>query len=111
MVLEKQRSSFLGGGYGGAREYSEQMAQDMDAFIKRELQEHYQAVVARLELYRGAIENMVVELYEKENIDGDLVRKIIKDFEADNGLESLVVDIKSTDEKLAPENPDGSKRE
>ncbi len=111
MVLEKQRSSFLGGGYGSAREYSEQMAQEMDTFIKRELKEHYDAVVARLELYRGAIENMVVALYDKENIDGDLVRTIITDFEKENGMESLVEEIKSTDEKLAPENPDGSKVE
>jgi len=106
MVLEKQRSSFLGGGYGGPREYSEQMAQDMDAFIKRELQEHYASVIARLELYKGAIENMVSELYEKENIDGSVVRKIITDFEKENNLETLVAEMKTTDEKLSPQDSD-----
>ena len=99
MVLEKQRSSFLGGGYSAPREYSEQMAQDMDAFIKRELQEHYEGVIARLELYRGAIENMVIELYDKENIDGDIVRSIITDFEKENNLETLVATMPSREEK------------
>ena len=104
LVLEKQRSSFLGGGYSGSREYSEQMAQDMDTFIKRELSEHYTSVVARLETYRGAIENMVTELFEKENIDGDLVRDVIRTFETDNDMESLVAELpKSLDEKLKDE--------
>ncbi len=91
MVLEKQRSSFLGGGMGGqAREYSEKMAEDMDQHIKATLAEHYEQVVARLEEYRGAIENMVTELYKTENIDGSVVRKVITDFEAENGIESKV---------------------
>jgi cell division protease FtsH len=92
MVLERQRQSFLGGpGMGGqAREYSEKMAEDMDQHIKVTLEAHYQKVVARLEEYRGAIENMVTELYKTENIDGDVVRKVIMDFEKENGIESKV---------------------
>jgi cell division protease FtsH len=88
MVLEKQRSTFLGGGIQQAREYSEQMAQDMDAYIKLTLAEHYVKVKARLEEYRDAIENMVTLLYEKENITGSQVREIIEAFEKENGLES-----------------------
>jgi len=89
MVLEKQRSSFLGGAMQQqSREYSEQMAQDMDAYIKSTLAEHYEAVKARLEEYRDAIENMVALLYEKENISGAQVRDIIEKFEQENGLES-----------------------
>ena len=91
MVLEKQRSSFLGGGMGAQpREYSEKMAEDMDQHIKVTLAKHYKDVVARLEEYRGAIENMVTELYKTENIDGSVVRKVITDFEAENGIESRV---------------------
>jgi cell division protease FtsH len=88
MVLEKQRSSFLGGGMGSAREYSEKMAEDMDQHIKAELAKHYSDVIASLTTYKDAIETMVASLFEKETIDGDEVRKIIRDFEQDNGMES-----------------------
>ncbi|MEA3373015.1 MAG: ATP-dependent zinc metalloprotease FtsH [Campylobacterota bacterium] len=88
MVLEKQRNSFLGGGMQQAREYSEQMAQDTDKYIKSTLAERYDAVKERLEEYRGAIENMVKLLYIKENITGQQVRDIIIDFEHSNNLES-----------------------
>ena len=90
MVLEKQRNTFLGGGMQSSREYSEQMAQDMDNFIKRELSEHYEQVKARLETYKGAIESIVKELYKKENIDGSTVREIIEAYEQEQGLPSLL---------------------
>ncbi len=88
MVLEKQRQSFLGGGAGASREFSEKMAENMDNFIKNSLSEHYENVKASLEEYRGAIENMVSLLYEKENITGDDVRAIIEKFELENDIES-----------------------
>ncbi len=88
MVLEKQRSSFLGGGMGSAREYSEKMAEDMDQHIKSELAKHYSDVIASLNTYKEAIETMVASLFEKETIYGDEVRKIISDFEKENGMES-----------------------
>lgn len=88
MVLEKQRSSFLGGGMGSAREYSEKMAEDMDQHIKAELAKHYSGVIASLNTYKDAIETMVASLFEKETIDGDEVRKIIREFEEENGIES-----------------------
>jgi len=88
MVLEKQRQSFLGGGAPAAREFSEKMAEDMDSFIKISLSEHYVEVKKSLEEYRGAIENMVSLLYDKENITGEDVREIIEKFEKDNEMES-----------------------
>ncbi|RLA72469.1 MAG: cell division protein FtsH [Epsilonproteobacteria bacterium] len=88
MVLEKQRQSFLGGGMGQAREYSEKMAEDMDEHIKSTLQSHYEDVVSRLKEYRGAIENMVEVLYKSENISGNLVRKVIGEFEEEMGMET-----------------------
>ena len=91
MVLEKQRQSFLGPGAGGStREYSEKTAEAIDDFIKRSLDEHYEKVKARLEEYRGAIENMVKLLYEKENITGDDVREIILAYEKEKGIKSKV---------------------
>ncbi len=92
MVLEKTRQSFLGGGAPAAREYSDKMAEDMDTFIKESLQEHYTLVLARLEEYRDAIEDMVALLYKKENITGEEVREIIENFEKENGLESKLDD-------------------
>ena len=93
MVLEKSRQSFLGGGAQATREYSDKMAEDMDAFIKASLEEHYNAVVARLEEYRGAIEDMVALLYKKENITGEEVREIIISFEEAHGMESKVSEV------------------
>ncbi|WP_345987439.1 ATP-dependent zinc metalloprotease FtsH [Sulfurimonas sp. HSL1-2] len=90
MVLERQRSTFLGGGMTQGREYSEKMAQDMDTFIKQTLAEHYVDVKTRLETYRGAIEDMVALLYKRENISGAEVREIIRGFETDNGMETLL---------------------
>lgn len=99
MVLEKQRSSFLGGAMGSAREYSEKMAEDMDQHIKSELQKHYADVIASLNTYKDAIETMVTSLFEKETIDGDEVRKIIADFEIENGLESRLQQNEETEDK------------
>ncbi len=86
MVLEKQRSSFLGGNMGSAREYSEKMAEDMDQHIKSELAAHYIEVVKSLNMYKDAIETMVSSLFEKETIDGDEVRRIIAEYEKENGM-------------------------
>ncbi len=106
MVLERQRQSFLGGNMGGQpREYSEKMAEDMDQHIKATLEKRYEAVVTRLEEYRGAIEKMVEELYKTENISGDVVREVITTFEKENGIESKVeTDIASEDERVFAED-------
>ena len=93
MVLEKQRQSFLGGGQQTTREYSDKTAQEMDEFIKSSLDERYAKVLARLQEYKGAIEDMVALLYKKENITGEEVREIIINFETENGLESKIQDV------------------
>ena len=91
MVLEKQRNAFLNGGLGSTREYSEEMAQKMDEYIKKILNERFEAVKESLETYREAIENIVKELFEKENIDGEKVREIISEYEKAHNLESRIV--------------------
>ncbi|MGZ8546803.1 MAG: ATP-dependent zinc metalloprotease FtsH, partial [Sulfuricurvum sp.] len=88
MVLERQRSTFLGGGMTQAKEYSEKMAEGMDTYIKTTLNERYAEVKIRLEEYRDAIEKMVELLYAKENISGDQVREIIENYEIDNEIET-----------------------
>jgi len=113
MVLEKSRQSFLGGGQQVSREYSDKMAENMDEFIKSSLDEHYKEVLASLEDYRGAIEDMVKLLYKKENITGDEVRDIIINFEKENGMESKVSEVHNDieeelkqDAKMADESLD-----
>lgn len=91
MVLEKSRSSFLGGYQNSHKEYSQKMSEAMDEFIKKTLQERYSAVLDRLREYNGAIEEIVKLLYKKENITGDDVREIIIKFEKENDIESKVV--------------------
>ncbi|MGZ5208592.1 MAG: ATP-dependent zinc metalloprotease FtsH [Sulfuricurvum sp.] len=96
MVLEKQRSTFLGGGMTQAKEYSEKMSENMDNYIKNNLNERYVHVKTRLEEYRDAIEKMVELLYAKENISGDQVREIIKAYEVAENIETKLEPRKET---------------
>ncbi|OUT09546.1 cell division protein FtsH [Campylobacter concisus] len=101
MVLEKQRATFLNGGQS-IKDYSDKMAEKVDEFVKTLLHERYTAVLGLLEIYKGAIENMVSALYEEETIEGKRVREIIKNYEIENDLESRLVDTEE-DEKSKKE--------
>ena len=101
MVLEKQRATFLNGGQS-IKDYSDKMAEKVDEFVKTLLHERYTAVLGLLEIYKGAIENMVSALYEEETIEGKRVREIIKNYEIENSLESRLVEIEE-DEKSKKE--------
>lgn len=92
MVLEKQRNTFLGGG-GASREFSEQLAQEIDTHIKNTLDERYTYVKNLLRDYKDAIESMVKELFDKEVIDGARVREIIEEYEKANNLQSRLIPI------------------
>lgn len=91
MVLEKQRNVFLNGGISSSREYSEEMAQKMDSYIRDILNDRFEAVKTSLEEYREAIEDMVNELFDKENIDGEKVREIISNYEKKNNMQTRLV--------------------
>lgn len=92
MVLEKPRNAFLGGGLGSSREFSEKIAEKMDEFIKKTLDDRYCAVKQILNDYRQAVENMVSELLEQEVIDGARVREIVRAFEVENNLETKLIE-------------------
>ena len=77
MVLEKQSNAFLGG-YNQSKDYSEKTQEAMDEFVKNFLNQRYEAVKEKLRKYSQVIEQMVKELYEKEVIQGDRVRELIK---------------------------------
>ncbi|EAJ2129864.1 ATP-dependent zinc metalloprotease FtsH [Campylobacter upsaliensis] len=85
MVLEKQRNTFLTGGQS-IKDYSEKMAESLDDYVKKTLDERYADVKQTLNIYKGAIETMVNALYEEETIEGAKVREIIKEFEEQNAL-------------------------
>ncbi|EOC5017850.1 ATP-dependent zinc metalloprotease FtsH [Campylobacter upsaliensis] len=85
MVLEKQRNTFLTGGQS-IKDYSEKMAESLDDYVKKTLDERYADVKQTLNIYKGAIETMVSVLYEEETIEGAKVREIIKEFEEQNAL-------------------------
>lgn len=91
MVLEKQRNAFLGGGMGSAREFSEKTAEGVDGFVRQTLAVRFSHVKETLESYRGAIELMVKELFDKEVIDGARVREIIEGYEKENNLPSRLI--------------------
>jgi len=88
MVLSKQRNTFLAG--GSVNEYSEKMSENLDAYIKNLLQERYTIVLKRLNDYKECIERIVDSLKEFENIDGDSLRKIIRTYEKENDMPSLM---------------------
>ncbi len=87
MVLSRSQNSFLGGG-AVATDYSEKMAEEMDAYIKRTLNERYAYVKETLQTYKGAIEKMTQELLDAEVIEGKTVRKIIETYESEAGMPS-----------------------
>jgi len=80
MVLEKQTNRFLGG-FSQSKEYSEKLQEEIDTYIKSFLEERYKHVKNILRKYTPVIEKMVEELFEKEVIEGERVRELIKEFE------------------------------
>jgi len=106
MVLEKQRSTFLGGGMAQGKDYSEKMSEELDAYIKLTLSERYEAVKIKLEIYRGAMESLTAELLETEVLEKDRVEDIIKEFEEANGIirESDEDELHAPDYKKAATN-------
>ena len=107
MVMEKHTTGFLGGpaGFGKSKDYSDKMAQEADIYVKQMLTDRYEAVKARLEQYRPAIETMTAELLKDEVIDGDRVREIIREYEAAHGIEGLAEELPdSEDSSQAPKD-------
>jgi len=87
MVLSRSQNSFLGAG-AVSTDYSEKMAEEMDAFIKGTLNERYNFVKQTLTEYSKAIENMASVLLDVEVIEGKKVRSIIEEFEKEHDMKS-----------------------
>ena len=94
MVLEKQTNRFLGG-FAESKDYSEKLQQEVDEFVKKFLDERYKIVKEKLKKYTPVIEQMVKELYDKEVIDGNRVRELIKAYD-EGKLEEVINEYKNS---------------
>ena len=77
MVLEKRQNQFLGG--QTQKDFSDDMAKNLDEHVKTVLNERYTCVLKSLDEHRDAIEQMTEELLDIEVISGARVREIIKE--------------------------------
>ena len=77
MVLEKRQNQFLGG--QTQKDFSDDMAKNLDEHVKTVLNERYNCVLKSLDEHRDAIEEMTEELLDIEVISGARVREIIKE--------------------------------
>jgi len=109
MVLSRSQNSFLGGG-AVSTDYSEKMAEEMDAYIRGTLNERYAFVKETLDAYRGAIEGMTKELLEAEVIEGKTVRSIIQTYEEEQGLPSRLAHKDKVSHTAATQNEAESKK-
>ncbi len=76
MVLEKRTNQFLGG--QTQKDFSDEMAKNLDEYVKKVLDERYKIVLQELRDNSDAIEEMTAELLDIEVITGQRVRDIIK---------------------------------
>ncbi len=78
MVLSKQQNQFLGGGQS-SKDYSDEMAHNLDIHIKNTLDARYKAVLQSLRDNNDAMEQMTAELLDLEVISGKRVQEIIEE--------------------------------
>ncbi|MGA1931936.1 ATP-dependent zinc metalloprotease FtsH [Arcobacter sp. YIC-464] len=106
MVLEKRQNQFLGG--QTQKDFSNEMAKNLDEHVKTVLNERYEAVLESLREHKEAIEQMTKELLEIEVISGERVREIIKEnggevFEEEDLHSAPIKDNKEVDESEVKE--------
>ncbi len=75
---EANGPGFLGNGLDGARDYSEQTAREIDLEIRKIVETATSEVRNILQTRKGALETIAARLVEKEVIDGDELRLILK---------------------------------
>eukprot|EP00767_Chilomastix_cuspidata_P008288 gnl/Chilomastix_cuspidata/9452.p1 GENE.gnl/Chilomastix_cuspidata/9452~~gnl/Chilomastix_cuspidata/9452.p1 ORF type:complete len:694 (+),score=12.78 gnl/Chilomastix_cuspidata/9452:189-2270(+) len=75
MVLEKRSNQFLGG--QTQKDFSDEMAKNLDDYVIKLLNERYEAVLQSLRDHNESIEQMTKELLDIEVLSGERVREII----------------------------------
>jgi cell division protease FtsH len=69
----------------GAKDYSEETAREIDNEVKKIIDESYVRVKSLLSERRGILEKVAQTLLEKETIDGEALRVLIKGNSGENG--------------------------
>jgi cell division protease FtsH len=110
MVLEKRQNQFLGG--QTQKDFSDEMAKNLDEHVKNLLNERYEAVLISLRNHKESIEQMTEELLEIEVISGERVREVIKEnggtvFEEED-LHSDALNKTTDDEKVEEKSEEKS---
>jgi len=112
MVLEKRQNQFLGG--QTQKDFSDEMAKNLDEHVKTILNERYEVVLKSLEDHKDAIEEMTAELLDIEVISGERVREIIKahggEVFEDEDLHSESLKEEDKEEKTSEKNEDDSEQ-
>jgi cell division protease FtsH len=73
----EQRNVFLGEELSRGREFSEHTAQEIDAEIKRILNEAYDRAVKTLKDHRTELDRLATRLLEKEDLEADEVMELL----------------------------------
>lgn len=79
---KKNKSLFLGTEYGEERNYSEEIARQIDAEVKTVIQESYEKVRTLLKKNMSTLDTMAARLEEKEVLSGEEVKAIVKETKA-----------------------------
>ncbi|MEW6751293.1 MAG: ATP-dependent zinc metalloprotease FtsH [Candidatus Latescibacterota bacterium] len=103
--LVARRSSraplFLGGPSAGEREYSEETARQIDEEVGRIIRDAYQRAKQSLKEQRAVLEEVVQVLFEREVMDGEELRRILKR-DAERRLASAASNGEPESEPTAP---------
>jgi len=99
---EERRQEFLGMG-GKTRDYSEETAQAIDEEIRMLMNEAYGRAEKIIKDHRGFMDELVDILLEKETMEGDEFRQILKDFRDKNSLSQASSGAPQSDERQGGE--------
>ncbi|MEL6816036.1 MAG: AAA family ATPase, partial [Cyanobacteria bacterium J06598_3] len=81
LALEtEQGPAFVGGGWGGRNEYSEEIASRIDSAVREIVQKCYEDTCNIIRDNRDVVDRVVDLLIEKESIDGDEFREIVGEY-------------------------------
>lgn len=77
---DRDREVFLGGDWSGRSEYSEEMAVKIDHEVRKIVMHCYEEARRMVREHRVLIDRLVEVLLEKETVDGDEFRAIVRQF-------------------------------
>ena len=86
VAFEKERNPiFLDTGYNSSRVYSEETAHEIDEEVKKLVNDSYKKSKALLESKRSVLERIAKILLEREVLEGDELRRLLKEETSTSG--------------------------